>query len=84
MVLPILVRHTAHEIAYSITNNLIINWLVTAYYYYYYFAFARWAKYCYQCVCVSVCLSVCLSFCPLAYLKKPHVHISTNFLYSAC
>jgi len=28
-----------------------------------------------------VCSSVCLFVCRIAYLKKPHVHISRNFLY---
>jgi len=32
------------------------------------------------CVCMSICLSACLSVCTLAYIKKPHVKISPNFL----
>ena len=34
------------------------------------------------CVCLYVRLFVCLSvICPLAYIKKPHVQISRNFLH---
>ena len=32
-------------------------------------------------ISMYVCFFVCLSVCPLAYLEKPHIQISRNFLY---